>query len=801
MKIFPHILVRLGGSPFGTLDHLQCKDTTLKRIDRLIEKKEEKENKKESLCKNLLLYIQELHDNKSQNLLQNLRRDLFNEKKIKDHQVSKIRELLTRPLSQELDNYIQLISDIKELELQSQTGYEKEVVKARIVLKEIVQEEALQKGLILAAQSLLSRINQFLQKPPEGFRKKEIQTTHSLLKYLTRLHAKTSPFSTFTNLTVGQLKKLPDKLMEAETAIQTKKRITSHVRLNNYLLKYLTDLFKGYKAIYNELKLRPNPTIQNKEAHYFYLTNYNNIESFQRIPENPVTAFFLEVINTEPEGIPFKKLVKIAQENIDASTEETEAYIQQLISYGLLEFNIGVSGIDPDWDSALIKALSPLLDKGVPYISELIDVLKDLRSLAEKYEISSVEDRLSLLNEAFEAFRNMYWQMHKAAGLPEDERKSREQLAIEVRKNAEEAKELSQEEKTEGEETQTKKEEKIFTHKLDTFFALKPEQMFYEDTTSNTSINIDKAASYNLVEKLHTLLQSLPFFSLRLDEKEKMKDYFINKYGEQAKVGLLNFYEDYYREIKKPEEKKKQDKRSNKEEKEADNKQTSTTQAINERHKLIKKWKKLYQQEIGKLLTPDKEVIDLDSILFKRINKKLNISDLYENRLNFYGAFLQFFTEEKENGEKQLKAVINGSFPGYGKMTSRFLHILDDKVTQDTKNWNRELMGAEDLFIEGSDASYFNANLHPTLMPKEIWIPGGHNSLDHENQIPITNLILYIHPEKKELCLQHMISQKQAYVFDLGFQSILGRSRLFRLLESFNRSKAPLYKAAHSSGL
>jgi hypothetical protein len=145
---------------------------------------------------------------------------------------------------------------------------------------------------------------------------------------------------------------------------------------------------------------------------------------------------------------------------------------------------------------------------------------------------------------------------------------------------------------------------------------------------------------------------------------------------------------------------------------------------------------------------------------------------------------VQLFQTSNGNGQTQLMGVLNGSFPGYGKMVSRFLHLFDGAFTRQLRGWNQSL-SQEALFIEDCDASYFNANLHPPLMPFEIWIPGGHNSLPAQQQIAVTELQVSLDETGQQVQLIHMPSQKRGYVFDLGFQGHGGRSQLFQLLDKF----------------
>jgi hypothetical protein len=161
--------------------------------------------------------------------------------------------------------------------------------------------------------------------------------------------------------------------------------------------------------------------------------------------------------------------------------------------------------------------------------------------------------------------------------------------------------------------------------------------------------------------------------------------------------------------------------------------------------------------------------------------RKVRTENKIQNN-NSYGAFLQFYVE---NGT--LKAVSNGSFSGYGKMFSRFLHILKPEVLSDTRKWNANVL-PEAVFAEDCDASVFNANLHPPLMAHEIWMPGGQNSLPGEQQIPVTDIdIINKKDTGVELC--HRPTGKRMYVFDLGFQGHTGRSQLFQLLDKFGKAE------------
>ena len=102
------------------------------------------------------------------------------------------------------------------------------------------------------------------------------------------------------------------------------------------------------------------------------------IKTLHVIPANPALEVFLTLASEKKEGIVYKELVHTIIENeyIDASAEDIESFINQLIDYGFLEFSIGVSGIDPDWDHELTKQLKPLADH-LPLIKDLPEYVKN----------------------------------------------------------------------------------------------------------------------------------------------------------------------------------------------------------------------------------------------------------------------------------------------------------------------------------------------------------------------------------------------------------------------------------------
>lgn len=848
MKLFPHILTRTSGGQFENFNSTTSSDNLARVTMEIVSRRQVIEASKLALTENLLSFIQQLKDPKEQNSVQNVRRDIFNNRKVKRSKFLKAYDLLPEELQKEINAYFELSKEVEKVEAEAHFIYRNCLLQAREQIKRLATEETFQKGLILSSQTLLSRISVYASTQAEQFKKRELHIEQGIIKYLSRMYCKTSPFSTFTNLALGEANsnsiepirtRTPDtyendandfidsgaqeewtpslqgmsaaRSATSEAVIPDEKQagsISSHIRINNYLFKYLKDLLVENKSFFLHFLLRPNPTIETKEDHYLFLINHNNVESFQRMPLNPVLDLILSEFQKGGKGILFNELTTAIKEHIEASDEELEAYLRQAISFGLLEYNFEISGTDPDWDIKLVKQLRRLEIEQVPLATELKEALEKIRALAISYGNGSIPNRKTILKDAYTIFRNICMKLHEAAGLPEAEREFQEEAKKTKHKETQEkSADSTRDDSASVNKSISKDEKPAFQKKSSTHFSFKPEQIFYEDSTRDVVFQLNEEKLHSFVEKLDALLHQLRLFKGGSDEKDKMFHYFSSKYGENARIRLLTFYEDYYREFKKPEaEWLKNMKAQERLFQETDTtKETNvetlrpdsipakkepnpfSLKAIEHREKSWEDWKNKLSSLLHSKINSNQIEVDLDTVLKVNKQAKLNLKNAEKNS---FGSFIQFFSEENQKGEQVLKGVLNASFMGYGKMISRFLHIFDEEVTLDVQSWNNSLNPENKfLFVADCDSSYFNANLHPPMLPYEIWMPGGHNSLPSEKQLPITDFEVIADQEKKELQLIHIPTKKRAFVFDLDFQGHQGRSQLFQLLEKFTMAE------------
>ncbi len=834
LKLFPNVLIRLSGGSMDALASLNAVKTD-KVLENIYSVRENIDRLKNAVNDEIYSFISQQSDNNVQKALLNLKRDVFNEREAAPQSYEVVKGSLNESINNHVKEYLKSKEEYNNLKKKGEEVFTQEQVEIHGRLKNVFQNEMLKKGLLLSSQSLLDRIDSYVEVDLGDRKKKEMQTEQGLIKYITRMHAKTSPFSTFTNLSLGEVSNTGGEELLPKSDM-TGSKIISHIRLNNFLFQYLKTLLLKNKNISQWLLLRPNPTIQNKGDHFLFLTNNNNVEAFQRIPFNPVVELFRELTAEHLQGIVYRELIDliVKEEYIDASVEELEAYISQLIEYGFFEFNIGVSGIDTEWDISLIKSISPIADKD-PLIQELIDSLTNMRGMAKTYSEADLLVRKRILQDAFKVFRDVCMKLHEAAGLPAEERrppeeimaeqvkkmqeekKKAEEKAAEAKKNKDKKEEEKPEEKKEEKEPEAEKKDEVFKHTSSTSFYFKPEQLFYEDTSVEKKFAVNHDRLSEFVKLVDEMIGGTAIFEGYFDERQRMKHFFGIKYQKDGAVDLLTFYEDFFRDFKKEEAtfydtKNKENQKiaeeyrelekkaeGNKEEQERLRKEFAEktkyevpdkfkAAAVDKRSENIKKW----YEELEKISTVGESNPDLITIKkdwLKDVNSLVDQSLTDTDKKGSYGMFVQLFEEADASGKNKLRGVLNATFPGYGKLVSRFLHIFDPSFTNNIREWNISLQDDNTLYIEDCDASYFNANLHPPLMPGEVWMPNGHNSLPADRQIPVTDLAVKYIEDKHNLILVQKSTGKEIYVFDLGFQGHGGRSQLFQLLDKFSKAK------------
>lgn len=740
MQLFPYFIIRLASGNMKNLHRLEV-PKSVDQVQKIMEATAEIDLLKNKINQNLFETISQQEDTNLQNKLLQLKRDIHNQRPINENILDLPLFKTSSELKDDINVYMQLERALESLKAECEDIYNSELKQTYKHLYTLSLEENLRKGMVLSNQSLIDNMDKYIPRVLNNSpRKKEWQTILGMMKYLTRMTTKTSPFSVFNNIGLGTIENSLPKQWDFDGEWGAK----SVVRLNNYLFAYLKEAILNVESIRKQCFIQLNPSVSIKGEHLYFLTNSNNIESFQQIPISPVNTMIKEEISAKK--IEYQGLLDILGQQVDAPYQSLKEYLDSLIDIGFVEFKFSTSGVDPDWDIHFSAELQHLKDKN-PLITDLIDALQKLKQLTSSIENACEKKRKTLLNDIHGLFSQVYTKLLNASSISSDA--------------------VLQEDK--------QLEEQAFKQIHFEDFKLKPHQIVFEDSKHTANFRVSKAMVTPLVEKINQLCRLMSRFEVQLDRKDKLKHYYTLHYSDQKVVDVLDFYENYYRDVELPE----------------------ITHGINmpgskvSIHKILevpdiktrqernKKWEKELAEALKPLLLDDANHLNLTTELLEGLNS--NEKEVKSSKtVQSLSAFTQLFKTEGE----EWKAVLNLTYAGYGRMYSRFLHIVDPEVSEQLRKKNQD-MGQEGLMVENTDASYFNANLRPPLMPYELEVPNGHRNLPEGNQIPVTEVGITYCQKTDQLQLLHKPTAKPLYLFDLGFQSLRGRSQLYQLLERF----------------
>ena len=767
MEIFPFILTRLGGNPFDQLRFPEEESLKI-GVAEFIEFERAINFKMVTLSEELLNFNRTISDSKIRNLIQNLRRDIFNGKKIKPETIIMLEDVLPISLFEKLSNYINEAYKGKELiKLKFYVNYEKGLsdVRASFKLKSI--NETLRKGLVLSSHALLNEISAFQKS--DRYTKKELNLESSIYKYLTRIAAKTTPYSTFNNLAITNLVN-SEKIFWSEVKVGKQPATKSKVQLNNFLFKYLKDLLLSIPEVFEQTKLTKNPTLVRENDEYLFLVNVDNVESFQRIAIDEIIDLIINLIDSTQE-ITISRIIEELVNQIDEPREEIRVYLESLVQIGFLEVLIPISGQDPNWSFKLMKYLKSEFDTKHDYIEHLKAGLNTIQKKIKQYSAGNTKLRLIVLKDIYEVFVDCSRKLHDAAGIEFREHSFEPKVEAVSENNGLLANQKALDFENDPYE---------FKHIRRLNFYFKIENILLEDTSKDVKIGIDKKRMKKLVEKLDSLCLHIPELDQKSEEREEINRFFISKYGLNGKIPALTLYEDFYREIKIPEEElERKNKHTNA------NEQTKVP-LVQEVHEQYRKYRNEWLTEVRNKIKPRVSaeiqyfnllLTDLVDINFKGPlpNLKAPVS---------LGIFAQTFIDHS-NSNAELKMVINNYFAGYGKLYGRFLHLFPKYLVNEIRSWNKNLINNE-IYAENCDASYFNANLHPSIFDYEIKTPGSNNMLSGRNTIEISNVFAIFNKNENRVNLIDQLSGFKINVFDLGIQAIRGRSKIYQLLDKFN---------------
>ncbi len=721
-ELFSGFVCRVGGNPTNQFNHLEAKKS-LENIKKIKGSENKISALKEDISQLIFNEISNCNDQEIKNKLLKFRRKIYNLKyiKIEDLDIVKDKNIIRK--------YEKLIKEV-EIKKASLNEYREvfneEILKIRNRFKEYIKLQDFQKGLLISSDALFKTQGIYEKSNKVILNRKEEQIERGLLRYYSRMGMKATPFGTFCSIIPGESIDSRNNLettkfqMKFESQPDDKESL---VIINKGLYGSISDFLVKKKEIKKNLPVELNQTIVKKDDKLIYLTSQQEKEIFQHLDNNEVLELFIEKLE-KYDSVLFNELIKLVCgfEELEASEEEAEEYIDKLVEIGFLRFKFNIPEQLVDWVTPLVELLKGIED---PDAGKIKNLLIGLKKRIDEYVNANVKKREALLKE-----------------MDDEVKKTFEELEIESQ--------------------------------------LKADLPFYEDATSNSKLKINKEYLQSSFEIFSDFAEITRKSAYPRTDNISMRHFYDNHYKDTEEVPLLKFYEDYYREHYKEHLEKQRKIQSKQQDDDLKDYDVSNPFKLDVIKKIQNVSKELRKVIIDKWLHDDKKDISISINEIKSCYKDVPVIIDTSNSASVFSQIIApSFDEQKE------KLFVPGGkyLLGYGKYFSRFLRLFSEELQDNLYNKNNSM--SDELIAEISGDANFNANLHPPLVKYEISYPTSEVGLA-EKQIKCDELIVVPAPEDSyTLRLKHKDSGKFVLPLDLGFLNPMMRPPLFQLISKF----------------
>jgi hypothetical protein len=735
-------LLRVAGLPFHVLESLRFGAST-SWADEVLDGERELGQAAAVLSDLLYQAVSRSEREQDRRALLTLRRQVFNNKLPRDPEGAlRLAEAAAAEACPALAAWLQGRTRWEQLRAAGPQTLLSETDAARSRLRVLAGDPRLRHGLLLASPSLDTALGNYLRRQSGDLSKRERRTERALLEYVYRAAAKTSPFSTFTGVALGEFTESGDGVSHGIYAQPVPDRWQSYPRVNVAVLSRLADLVADDDARRDDLPvaLTTGWHTDADRVRYVRLTTVRGDDEaavsfdFTRddvffLRHGAALGDTLELLGSQP-GLRYGEFIRRLSEALGEPADECERYARKLLKLGLLRvpvLRVDIHHLDPLRDLAQRMLL---LDR--PWAADLSARLGRIAASLDGYAGAGLAERRAIVQQV----RTGFEEIHAVLGAPE---------------------------------------------------ASLPRTLVFEDVRAGAAIlDCDREQwTEQIAEPLRALGSVLPLFDLALTHRITLRGFFLARYGRGGRCDdLLKFVREFHEDIY-----------------DYYLRATSARRAFNDDGDYVPHENWLRLPELGALDAArvafaghmrtlwgggaDAEELVLgDDVLAEAAGLLAPLAA----RFRAEGHFVQV----GRRGGAPL-AVLNRSFGGLSFPFSRFTHCFEDVgpegLAGELRKESRRVGPEGAVFAEiAGGVAGTNLNLHGRLTDFQIVCPDESSFLPAEAQIPLDDLYAEHDPVADRLMLRSRRVDREVIPLYLGYLLPMALPEIPRTLLLFSPS-------------
>jgi len=683
-------------------------------------------------------------DDRLRHSLINLRRDVFNSRVPRDMDaVRAALEILPRALGEEIAEWVELVQATRELRRSGADVFRAELPERRSALQRLIAMPVLRSGILLASPSLDEAIPRYLAADPASLPKRARRVERSASDYVYRTICKTSPFSTLTNIALGEFSDDAQGVLDIDPRALDGALATSHPRLNMAMLARVSEAIlasdellaglpvtvsRGWTSDRGRVRYMRRQrkvgdadaamTLDTFDENVFFLAHSDIVDDlFRLVGENTMTMSQLQT-------------ALHAQLPQDRPLDDVWRYLRHLLRLNLL--TAPVLAMDIHAEDPAVHFAERIGRLGTDWSRELSADILRMTGLVKAYAEGSVDERRLIIRDV----HSQYEAMMRGIGVAEPER-------------------------------------------LRT--------VVYEDSAlpRGTVRAAPDAWARSLSEDFSSLARVLPLFDSLTPHRLMVRGFFDARYGARGACDdIVKFTHDFHLDVYDQYLRYASNRRPFVDNEYQDQEnwfKMPEVRALDEaRRTLIRAMRSRYAAHEG----PGDMVLDDDFI--DQVAAELPVlGDPLDPRA--------YFGQVGEIDGRQ-RCVLNRTYTGLSLLFSRFHHCFTEDgqapLVDALRDHLESIVPEGAVFAEitgGYDTS--NLNLHDAVTPYEIVCPGEVSFRDTEAQLPVEDLSIVRDDPSGRLILRSRRLNAEVIPVYLGFLMPMALPEMQRLLLSFSLSR------------
>lgn len=718
-------MLRVAALPFDGLDRLRCPESA-QWARRMLREERRLRDAGAALSDPIGALVPGVGDKRDRRRLLELRREVFGNRLPADLSAARdLAAMLGGHTGDALAGWLAERERWEELHHVWADRFAEELEASRDALRALGSDDRVRLGLLLASPTLDGQLGSYLRG--DSLTKRGRKAERSLLSYLYRTAAKTSPFSTFTGVALGRFETGPEPVTRFSGTW------SSHPRLNVVALARLAEAVTANGELRGDLPVTVASGWDADQDRVRYVRRSRDTggddapvsfdaarDQLYYLRRSGALQELLAHLRDRPETR-YAELVDLLAARYDATGPQADRYVSALIQLGILQ----VSGLDvdvhhPDPLRAFQLALRGL---GRPWAEQAAELLEAPVARIDRYAVADLAERRALLA----GLRSDLAEVLTALGAP--------------------APSL-------------------------------PQTLLYEDVRArDASVSCDVAVWDRVAaDPLDRLAQILPAFDVALPQQLTLKGYFLARHGVAGRCeDLLKLIHEFHEDIFDQYLRLTADKPSTGPDggpvPEENWLRLAEIEALDRARAAFVAG----MRQRWAALPPDEAELDLGEEMVDEVAAHLAPLD---SRYSPQSHFVQLAGDGSAgsgsgSGPEQL-AVLNDSFGGLCFPFTRFTHCFDGEPGGGLSDLLRAELARRQpegaVFAEvTAGAATTNLNLHGRLTDYEIVCPGEVSSADGRARIDLDDLFLEHDPEADRLVLRSRRLGREVIPLYLGY--------------------------------